>query len=147
MLLTVEALRKRRRLMFYIVFTLTLLGILIDNIFNIEAISYFEDAQTNMYLVYFLIGYKLVELNVLYLFFYKRNLLKYYDSECKDDLAQKFEKNAKRFFMLVPHGNVIFGIISYKLTANIGFFLLFMSIAIIALYLVKPKKILDYMKD
>ena len=147
MLLTVEALRKRRRMMFYIVFILSLVGILIDNIFTIEAISYFEDAQTNMYMVYFLIGYKLVELNVLYIFFYKRNLVKYYASEHTDDLVRKFEKNAKRFFMLVPHGNVIFGIISYKLTANIGFFLLFMSIATIALYLVKPKKILDYIKD
>jgi len=147
MLLTVEALRKRRRMMFYIVFALSLVGILIDNIFTIEAISYFEDAQTNMYMVYFLIGYKLVELNVLYIFFYKRNLVKYYASEHTDDLVRKFEKNAKRFFMLVPHGNVIFGIISYKLTANIGFFLLFMSIATIALYLVKPKKILDYIKD
>lgn len=147
MFLTVQALRKRRRMMFYIVFTLSLVGILVDNIFTIEAVNYFEDVQTNMYLVYFLIGYKLLELNILYLFFYKRYLLKYYGSEHTDELVQKFEKNAKRFFMLVPHGNVIFGIISYKLTANIGFFLLFMGIATIALYLVKPKKILDYIKE
>ena len=147
MLLTIRALQKRRRMMFYIVFTLSLVAILVDNVFSIEAMSYFDDAEINMYLVYFLIGYKLVELNILYLFFYKRNLLKYHASEHTDDLVQKFEKNAKRFFMLVPHGNVIFGIISYKLTANIGFFLLFMSIATIALYLVKPKKILDYTKD
>lgn len=144
---TVESLQKRRQLMFYIVFIIACLGILVDNVFDIEPVSYFEDSQTNLYLVYFLIGYKVVELNVLYFFFYHRHMLKYYDAEHCDDLLKKFDKNAKRFFMLVPHGSVIFGIISYKLTAQIGFFLLFLSIASIALYLVKPKKILDYQKD
>ncbi len=133
--------------MFYIVFCIACIGIGVDYLFDIEAVSYFEDVQTNMYLVYFLIGYKLIELNILYFFFYHRHMLKYYDQEHCDEMLKKFNKNAKRFFMLVPHGSVIFGIISYKLTAQIGFFLLFLSIASIALYLVKPKKILDYQKD
>ena len=133
--------------MFYIVFFIACVGIVIDRVFEIEAVSYFDDAKTNLYLVYFLIGYKVIELNVLYFFFYHRHMLKYYDEEHNDDLLEKFNKNAKRFFMLVPHGSVIFGIISYKLTAQIGFFLLFLCIASIALYLVKPKKILDYQKD
>ncbi len=147
MLPVVSALRRQRRMMFYIIFALAIVGVMVDTIFTIEAISYFEDTQTNMYMVYFLIAYKLIELNVLYLFFYKRHLLKYYGADHTDELLHKFEKNAKRFFMLVPHGNVIFGIISYKLSANIGFFLLFMCIATVALYLVKPKKILDHIKD
>ena len=57
-----------------------------------------------------------------------------------DELLGKFEKNAKRFFTLVPHGSVIFGVISYKLTVNIWFFLLFILIATTALFLVKPQR-------
>ena len=133
--------------MFFIVLGIACLGIIVDNLFDIEPISYFEDANTNLYLVYFLIGYKVIELNILYFFFYHRHMLKYYDAQHCDELLKKFDKNAKRFFMLVPHGSVIFGIISYKLTAEIGFFLLFICIAAIALYLVDPKKILDYEKD
>ena len=144
---TVESLSRRRKMMFYIVFFIACVGIIVDNLFDIKAISYFDDAETNLYLVYFLIGYKVIELNVLYFFFYHRHMLKYHGEEHNDDLLKKFDKNAKRFFMLVPHGSVIFGIISYKLTAQIGFFLLFLCIATIALYLVKPKKILDYQKD
>ncbi len=144
---TVESLQKRRQLMFYIVFFIACLGVVVDSVFEIEAVSYFDDSKINLYLVYFLIGYKVIELYILYLFFYHRHMLKYYDEEHNDELLKKFDKNAKRFFMLVPHGSVIFGIISYKLTAQIGFFLLFLSIASIALYLVKPKKILDYQKD
>ncbi len=144
---TVESLSRRRKMMFIIVFCIACIGIAIDSVFEIEAISYFDDTQTNLYLVYFLIGYKVIELNVLYFFFYHRHMLKYYAEEHDEDLLKKFDKNAKRFFMLVPHGSVIFGIISYKLTAQIGFFLLFLSIATVALYLVKPKKILDYQKD
>ncbi len=144
---TVESLSKRRKMMFIIVFIIACVGIIVDSVFEIEAVRYFDDAKTNLYLVYFLIGYKVIELNILYFFFYHRHMLKYYDEEHNEDLLKKFDKNAKRFFMLVPHGSVIFGIISYKLSAEIGFFLLFLSIASVALYLVKPKKILQYQKD
>lgn len=144
---TVESLQKRRKMMFYIVLLIACIGVIVDQVFEIEPVSYFDDVKTNLYLVYFLIGYKVIELNVLYFFFYHRHMLKYFDTEHCDKLLQKFDKNAKRFFMLVPHGSVIFGIISYKLSGEIGYFLLFLSIATIALYLVKPKKILDYKKD
>jgi hypothetical protein len=144
---TIENLNKRRRMMFLIILFIGCVGIIIDNLFKIEPLSYFDDAKINLYMVYFLIGYKVIELNILYFFFYHRHLLRYFDTEHSDELLMKFDKNAKRFFMLVPHGSVIFGIISYKLTSEIGYFLIFLLIASIALYLVKPKKILDYKKN
>ncbi len=144
---TVESLQKRRQMMFYIIMGIACIGIMIDSVFDIRPLAYFDDASINLYMVYFLIAYKIIELNILYFFFYHRHMLKYFDVEHDDELLKKFDKNAKRFFMLVPHGSVIFGIISYKLTSEIWFFLLFLSIASIALFLVKPKKILDYQKE
>lgn len=138
-------LHKRRTIMFCIILALALIAIIIDNTFQISPSEYFE-VETRLYMVYFLISYKLVELTAFYFFFYRRHMVKYHATEHNDDLMAKFNKNAKRFFTLVPHGSVIFGFIAYKLTVNIWFFLLFMVIASTALFLVKPKKFFDYSK-
>lgn len=135
-------LQKRRRMMFYIVLSVALIGVAVDKFFQIKATSYFEP-EMQLLFVYGLIAYKIIELCILYFLFYHRHMKKCLDTACDQDLSWKFEKNAKRFFMLVPHGSVIFGIISYKLTANLGFFLLFLTIAFTALYLVKPQKFFE----
>ncbi|PHR54120.1 MAG: hypothetical protein COA44_14160 [Arcobacter sp.] len=132
-------LSKRRKMMFYILMAISVLALIINYFFNIPTTSYFGE-ENNIYIVYGLISYKIIELCVLYLIFYRRHLHKLTHEEHTNELLAKFEKNAKRFFMLVPHGSTIFGMISYKLTANIYIFLLFMLIASIALFLVKPKK-------
>jgi len=134
----IENLSRRRRIMFFILFAITLLAIGIHNFFDIPVSSYFEE-KYNMYIVYFLIGYKLIELVILYLIFYRRHLHKLTHEDHSNELLEKFEKNGKRFFMLVPHGSTIFGMISYKLTTNIYIFLLFMLIAVTTLFLVKPQ--------
>ncbi|HIC42890.1 MAG TPA: hypothetical protein EYO73_00920 [Sulfurimonas sp.] len=133
-----DNLSKRRKMMFYILLSISSLGIFINYFFDIPVTSYFTE-ENNIYIVYFLISYKVIELGALYLFFYQRHLHKLRSEINNNELLEKFEKNAKRFFMLVPHGSTIFGMISYKLTANIYIFLLFMLIASVALYLVKPK--------
>jgi len=134
-----HSLSKRRKIMFYILLCITLLALIIDYFFTIPVTSYFGK-ENNIYIVYFLISYKLIELFVLYLIFYRRHLHKLTHETHSNELLAKFEKNAKRFFMLVPHGSTIFAIISYKLTANIFIFLLFMLIATITLFLVNPHK-------
>jgi len=139
----ISNLEQRRKLMFYIVLAIAVIGITIDSLFQIEAVSYFDE-ENRLYMVYGLIAYKLIELVALYFFFYHRHMVKYHSVKHDDDLMAKFDKNAKRFFMLVPHGSVIFGVISYKLTANLEFFLLFLTIAFIALFLVKPKNFTSY---
>ncbi len=135
----IDNLSKRRRMMFYILIAIAVMGIIIDQSFDITATSYFGEAY-NMYIVYGLITYKLVELSVLYYIFYHRHMRQLSAQQHISELQEKFEKNAKRFFMLVPHGNVIFGIISYKLTAEISFFLLFITIALTTLLIVKPAR-------
>lgn len=135
----IDNLSKRRRLMFYILVAIAIIGIAVDQTFDIRATSYFGEAY-NIYIVYGLIAYKLIELTILYFIFYHRHMRQLSAQQHISELQAKFEKNAKRFFMLVPHGNVIFGIISYKLTADISFFLLFIIIAVSTLLLVKPTR-------
>lgn len=139
----ISNLEGRRKLMFYIVLGIAVIGISIDAIFEIEPVTSLE-SQTRLYMVYGLISYKLIELVALYFFFYHRHMVRYHAEEHDEGLLAKFDKNAKRFFALVPHGSVIFGIIAYKLTANLQFFLLFLTIAFTTLFLVKPKKFFDF---
>jgi hypothetical protein len=134
----ISALQKRRRLMFYILFVVAIIGIGVDRLFEISPADYYSPVL-QLYFVYGLISYKLVELVLLYFFFYHRHMLKCTLAEHDKVLRARFEKNAKRFFMLVPHGSVIFGIIAYKLTAELEYFLQFLGIAIIALSLVRPQ--------
>ena len=133
----IDKLSQRRKVMFYILLLISVLAITINYFFDIPITSYFGE-ENNIYIVYTLISYKVIELGILYLVFYRRHLRKLTHQTHTTELLEKFEKNAKRFFMLVPHGSTIFGMISYKLTANIYIFLLFMLIASIALFLVKP---------
>jgi len=135
-----DNLSKRRKMMFYILIAISILAMLINYFFDIPITSYFGE-ENNIYIVYALISYKIIELGILYLIFYRRHLRKLTQETHTNELLEKFEKNAKRFFMLVPHGSTIFAIISYKLTANIYIFLLFMIIASTALFLVKPHRI------
>jgi len=137
----IENLSKRRKMMFYILIAISVVAILINYFFDIPITSYFGE-ENNKYIVMGLISYKIIELGVLYLVFYRRHLHKLTHETHSNELLAKFEKNAKRFFMLVPHGSTIFGMISYKLTTNIYIFLLFMLIAFTALFLVKPKRVL-----
>ena len=134
-----DNLSKRRKMMFYILLSISVLAIGINYFFEIPITSYFGE-ENNIYIVYGLISYKIIELGILYLIFYRRHLKKLTHEDHSNELLAKFEKNGKRFFMLVPHGSTIFGMISYKLTANIYIFLLFMLIATITLFLVKPNK-------
>lgn len=134
----IHKLSKRRKMMFFILMVITILALIVDYFFDIPITSYFGE-ENNIYIVYGLIAYKLIELFILYLIFYRRHFHKLIHDEQSNELLEKFEKNGKRFFMLVPHGSTIFGIISYKLTANIYIFLLFMLIATTALLLVRPQ--------
>jgi len=134
----IDNLSKRRKLMFYILMSISILAIAINYFFDIPITSYFGE-ENNIYIVFGLISYKILELSLLYLIFYRRHLHKLTHEDHSNELLAKFEKNGKRFFMLVPHGSTIFGMIAYKLTANIYIFLLFMLIATITLFLVKPQ--------
>lgn len=94
-----------------------------------------------MPLVYFLIGYKVIELGIFYMLFYKKHYLKVLAEEYHITYLEKFEKQAKKFFFLVPQGSIVFGILSYKLSGNVLYLWLFLSIAALVLWRVDPKKL------
>lgn len=135
-----EGLLKRRKMMFPIVLVITAIALLVEVVFHIE-VSSAVDASIQMYMVFGMIAYKIVELFAIYYYFYKRYWTKCLQSPDDSKALQKFDKNGKRFFMLVPHGNVIFGMITYKLSGEIGIFLLFMTFAVVTLLLVNPKNL------
>lgn len=134
-----EKLQSRRKIVLNLILSLFIIALSVDLLFDIQAVSYFEH-ETQMYIVYGLIVYKVIELMIIYFLFYYRHLVKCEHLPSDETLLKRFETNGKRFFMLVPQGNIVFGIISYKLTANVGFLFIFLSIALITLLSVKPQR-------
>jgi len=131
---------KRRKTGFIILFIIALLGYLLNHYHPLTPPSYVRP-QWRMPIVYFLIIYKILELSIFYIFLYKRPHYRLLESQFNIDTLKKFEKNAKRFFFLVPQGSIVFGILCYKLSGEIGYLLLLLTIAIGTLFLINPEKI------
>ena len=139
-------LQKRRKLMFWILLVAIIVVFTVDGLFEVTQSKSLE-IQTQHYLVYGLITYKMIELFIIYTLFYSKHLKRYLQNPDNYDLLLKFEKNGKRFFMLVAQGNIVFGVISFKLLANPFIFLLFMLFAVTTLLLVKPSTINTSMEN
>ena len=75
--------------------------------------------------------------------FYKKHYLKALAEEYHIMSLEKFEKQAKKFFFLVPQGSIVFGVLSYKLSGNLVYLWLFLAIAATVLWWVDPKKLED----
>lgn len=133
-------LSRRRRFMFPVLLAATSIVFIVNALFDIE-ISDSLEIQTQQYLVYALIVYKVIELFIVYALFYKKHLTKYLKSDKDGGLLKKFERNGKRFFMLVAQGNIVFGVIAFKLLANPYIFLLFMAFAVTTLLVINPKNL------
>ena len=136
------SLSKRRKIGFVVLLAVAVVGYFINNYYPFSPPSYIN-AEYRMPLVYFLIAYKIIELGIFYLIFYRKHYLKLLESEFHIHILEKFEKNAKRFFFLVPQGSIVFGILSYKLSGDIAYLWIFLSIAGSALLLVNPKKLME----
>ena len=137
----VDSLKKRRKIAIYIVVLFTPLSLLIDYNFQISPLTYF-DGKYNIYFIYALIVYKLFELIIIYYILFYRYLIKLKAKTYKVEEYVKLKKHTSLLFFLIPQGNTIFGIIAYKLSANVLLFILFLTIAFITLMLVKPEKLL-----
>jgi len=135
-----DSLSKRRKIGFSVLIAVALLGYLINLYYPFSPPSYIAK-QWRMPLVYFLLTYKVIELVIFYLLFYRKHYLKLLEETFHTHLLEKFEKNAKRFFFLVPQGSIVFGILSYKLSGDIRYLWVFLIIASITLLLVNPKKL------
>ena len=135
-----RSLSKRRKIGFIVLISIALLGYIINLYYPFSPPSYIA-SQWRMPLVYFLLIYKVIELVIFYLLFYRKHYLKLLEETFHTHLLEKFEKNAKRFFFLVPQGSIVFGILSYKLSTDIRYLWVFLLIASITLLLVNPKKL------
>ena len=131
------SLYKRRKLGMVVLFGIALLGYLVNLYYPFSPPNYIK-IQWRMPVVYFLISYKVVELSIFYMLFYRKHYLKLLEVEFHSNILEKFEKNAKRFFFLVPQGSIVFGILSYKLSGEIGYLWLLLAIALVTLFIVNP---------
>ena len=133
-------LNKRRNIALVALVAVAVLSLVIAYYFPFLPPSYIDE-KYRMPLVYFLIGYKVVELSIFYLIFYQKHYLKTLAETYHITALEKFEKQAKKFFFLVPQGSIVFGILSYKLSGDIRYLWLFLSMAGILLWWVNPKKL------
>ena len=134
-------LSKRRLIMMIIVVTLAVAAIIVSYNFHITQTAYYGGVY-NRYFLVGLIIYKLVELPILYYLLFHRHIIYVRKHNSYGERLQKIQKHTKLFFFLIPQGNTIFGIIAYKLSGEVLYFLLFSGIALITLFLIKPNKLI-----
>ena len=131
---------KRRIIMMGIVVFLAMLAVSVSYFIHLTPSAYFG-GKYNTVFIYGLIIYKLIELPVLYYLLLHRHLVKLRQYAHYEEHLPKVRKHAKLLLFLIPQGNTVFGIISYKLSGNILYFLFFSCVALITLYSIKPNKI------
>lgn len=138
----VSFLEKRKSFILKLLALFTILALIFNIFFTLSPPQYF-DGKYNMYFVYGLIAYKLVELAIIYFILMHRHILFMKKNRVSEEFKQKLHKHTKLLLFLIIQGNTVFGIIAFKLSANILFFLLFSCIALGVLLLFNPKKLLD----
>ena len=135
-----NALLKRRKIGFIVLFIIAILGYFIDQYYPFLPPEYISPEWRDPF-VYFLITYKVIELGIFYLLFYRKHYIRLVEAQFDISFLEKFTKNAKRFFFLVPQGSIVFGFLSYKLSGEIVYLWLFLTIAFLTLILVNPNKL------
>jgi len=131
---------KRRKIVLSILIIVAIVGLLVNHFYTIHPPSYIKTSW-RLSIVYFLIVYKLIELFIFYILFYRRHYLKIIMPKFQIEDLHNFKKNVNRFFFLVPQGSIVFGILSYKLSTDIRYLLLFLLIAAVVVLIVNPNKI------
>ncbi len=135
----VAYLHKRRRVMMGAVVVLAVIALIVSYNFHISTLTYFGGKYNELF-IYALVVYKLIELPILYYLLLHRHLRVLDKNIDNQEFISKLRKHAKLLLFLIPQGNTVFGIIAYKLSGNILYFLFFSSIALVTLLLIKPNK-------
>lgn len=130
---------KRRIIMMSIVVMLAVVAITASYFVHLSPSTYF-DGKYNKVFIYALIVYKFIELPILYYLLLHRHLRALRKTLDNEELLIKLRKHSKLLLFLIPQGNTVFGVIAYKLSGNVLYFLFFSVIAVITLYLIKPNK-------
>lgn len=136
---------KRRIIMMVVVVFLAILAVSVSYFIPLSPSTYFG-GKYNTVLIYGLIAYKLIELPILYYLLLHRHLIILRNHARYEEHLPKLRKHAKLLLFLIPQGNTVFGIIAYKLSGNISYFLFFSFVALITLYLIRPNRIKLYQK-
>lgn len=134
---------KRRIIMMSVVVLLAVLAIASSYFIHPSPSTYFG-GKYNKTFIYALIVYKFIELPILYYLLLHRHLRALRKPLDHEALLIKLRKHSKLLLFLIPQGNTVFGIIAYKLSGNVLYFLFFSLVAIITLYLIKPNKLKLY---
>ena len=127
--------------MMSIVVALALISVIVSINFQFQPTLYFA-GEYNFYFLLFLILYKIIELPIVYYFLFHRHILHMKNNKNYEKKFEKIKKHTKLLFFLIPQGNTVFGIIAYKISGNVYYFLLFSSIALVTLLFTKPNKLL-----
>lgn len=128
---------KRRMLMMRIVALLAVIALIVSYTIQITPFTSFDGKYNHLFIVALII-YKLIELPILYYLLLYRHVRALRRENHSEDHLVKLRKHSKLLLFLIPQGNTIFGIIAYKLSGHVIYFLLFSGIALITLYLIKP---------
>ncbi len=142
MKILIPHLEKRKRFIMKLLFLFALVAIVFNYFFTITPPQYFG-GKYNLDFVYALILYKVVELFVVYYILMHRHILFLRKHPATLEFVAKLRKHTKLLLFLVIQGNTVFGIIAFKFSGDVLFFLLFSCIALIALFLVQPKRLLE----
>ena len=137
----VQNLEKRKKIAFIAVVISAFLAFFIDLNFKITPLEYIPEVYRSE-VVYFLVIYKLIELPIVYYFLFYRFIKIIKLSPEQIYSFPKLPKYTKTIFFLIPQGNIVFGIIAYKVSGNVLYFYFFTIVAIAAIYVVKPRKLL-----
>ena len=137
----IHALNKRRIITICIVIVFAFTSLVFNYNFNVTNPTYF-DGKYNMYITNGLVVYKLIELIIIYYFLFHRYLIKLRTITYSIKDYPKLKKHTN-LLLLIPQGNTVFGIIAYKLSGSVSYFLLFSFIALVTLILVKPNSLIS----
>lgn len=133
----IHVLNKRRKIATYIVVVFAIIAVVVSYSFEIAAPTYF-DGKYNMDIANGLIVYKIIELIILYYVLFHRHIVFLKENTYSEKQFAKLKKHTKLLYFLIPQGNIIFGIIAFKLSGNLIYFITFSFIALATLFLVKP---------
>ncbi len=139
----ISTLNRRKKITILLVILFALIAFIISLNFQITSPTYF-DGVYNREVVLFLIVYKLIELPIVYYILFHRYLLRLQNNTFDKQVFKKFTKHSKLLFFLIIQGNTIFGIIAYKFSGDIVYFLIFTLIALITLILIRPDILKTY---
>ncbi len=137
----VPFLEKRKLFIIKLLLVFALIAIIVSFFFSPTPPKYFG-GKYNMDFVYALIAYKIIELFVVYYILMHRHILFLRKYPTTLEFIEKLKKHTKLLLFLVIQGNTVFGIIAFKFSGSILYFLLFSCIALVALLLLDPKKLL-----